>query len=169
MLSVFTKWSKQQQRPLKKVLSDIYGIGDAKSKALLEKFSLQNHYRLGRSSTELQKSLSQYIGNEELDTYVLMDTNLKEAVKSNIQTLQDIRSYRGVRHLLHLPVRGQRTKTNARTQKNFKPKAQLLRTSYRFKRSVTKSGNLQKKMSAEVSSYSKTNKKKSRGRKSLQS
>lgn len=168
MLSVFTKWNKQQQKPLSKVLGDLYGIGNSRSNFLLNKFGIQNTYRLGRTSVELQKNLSHFVLNEDSQDFSPTETLLKDGVRKDIQKLQDIRSYRGVRHLLHLPVRGQRTKTNARTQKNFKPKAQLLRTSYKHKRVTGKNAASQKKMAAETSVYTKIIKKKARGRKSLQ-
>ena len=46
---------------------------------------------------------------------ILIEGNLKREIAANIKRLKDIKSYRGVRHLKRLPVRGQRTKTNSRT------------------------------------------------------
>jgi small subunit ribosomal protein S13 len=46
---------------------------------------------------------------------VLIEGNLKREIAANIKRLKDIKSYRGIRHMKRLPVRGQRTKTNSRT------------------------------------------------------
>lgn len=167
MLTVFAKWTRQQQKPLKYVLSDTVGIGISTSKKILLQFGIQNAYKYGRTSVDLQKELSQYVLNEDADTYILTDTLLKDKIRRDIQRLKDIRSYRGVRHLINLPVRGQRTKTNSRTQKSHKTKAHLLRTSYRYKRPLQKTSS-QKKMNSEVSNFLKLSKKRSRGRFFLQ-
>jgi len=46
---------------------------------------------------------------------ILIEGNLKREIAANIKRLKDIKSYRGIRHMKRLPVRGQRTKTNSRT------------------------------------------------------
>ena len=55
-----------------------------------------------------------------IDRNYQIEGQLRRMVQSNIARLKDIRCYRGVRHRLHLPVRGQRTRTNARTRKGRK-------------------------------------------------
>lgn len=55
-----------------------------------------------------------------LDRGYQVEGQLRRTIQSNIARLKDIRSYRGLRHRTHLPVRGQRTKTNARTRKGPK-------------------------------------------------
>ena len=58
--------------------------------------------------------------NGVLDRSYLIEGQLRRTVQSNIARLRDIRCYRGQRHRAHLPVRGQRTRTNARTRKGPK-------------------------------------------------
>lgn len=55
-----------------------------------------------------------------IDRNYQVEGQLRRIVQSNIARLKDIRCYRGVRHRVHLPVRGQRTRTNARTRKGPK-------------------------------------------------
>lgn len=55
-----------------------------------------------------------------LDRNYQVEGSLRRSVQSNIARLKDIRCYRGLRHRAHLPVRGQRTRTNARTRKGPK-------------------------------------------------
>lgn len=55
-----------------------------------------------------------------IDRNYTVEGELRRAVQSNISRLKDIRCYRGLRHRAHLPVRGQRTRTNARTRKGPK-------------------------------------------------
>ena len=58
--------------------------------------------------------------NNHLDTELMLEGHLRRTVQGNIARLRDIRSYRGLRHRRGLPVRGQRTRTNARTRKGVK-------------------------------------------------
>lgn len=58
--------------------------------------------------------------NNHLDTDQVVEGQLRRQTAANIQRLKDIRSYRGLRHRQNLPVRGQKTQTNARTRKGTK-------------------------------------------------
>lgn len=89
----------------------IYGVGRSLAQTILTKVGIAWNKKMGDlSEGELDKI------REELKTYII-EGDLRREVSSNIKRLQDIGSYRGSRHKKRLPVRGQRTKTNARTRK----------------------------------------------------
>lgn len=92
-------------------LTRIKGIGWAVSRKLLSDLKIDNSKRIKDFSLEELNKISSKI--EEFPT----EGDLVRRVKSNITRLQAIGSYRGVRHSKGLPVRGQRTKTNARTKR----------------------------------------------------
>ena len=96
-------------------LTYIYGIGLTFSKRILKKLKVNPDTRvkdLGRDDVAaIQK---------ELTTSYVVEGDLRKEVTLNIKRLQEIGSYRGLRHKRGLPVRGQRTKTNARTRKGPK-------------------------------------------------
>jgi small subunit ribosomal protein S13 len=89
----------------------IYGVGRPLAQKILTKVGIAHNKKMGDlSEGELDKI------REELKT-IIIEGDLRREVSSNIKRLQDIGSYRGSRHKKRLPVRGQRTKTNARTRK----------------------------------------------------
>ena len=89
----------------------IYGVGRPLAQRILTKVGIAWNKKMGDlSEGELDKI------REELKTYII-EGDLRREVSSSIKRLQDIGSYRGSRHKKRLPVRGQRTKTNARTRK----------------------------------------------------
>ncbi len=93
-------------------LTYIYGIGLTRSQAILDKTNISPDTR-GRDLTEAETArLREVIGQD----YVV-EGDLRREVAMNIKRLVDIGSYRGMRHRRNLPVRGQRTKTNARTRR----------------------------------------------------
>lgn len=89
----------------------IYGVGRSLAQDILTKVGIAHNVKMG-SLTEAQLDLIR----EELKGYVI-EGDLRREISGNIKRLQDIGSYRGSRHKKRLPVRGQRTKTNARTRK----------------------------------------------------
>lgn len=89
----------------------IYGIGRPLAQKILTKVGISHTAKMG-SLTEAQLDLIR----EELKSFVI-EGDLRREISGNIKRLQDIGSYRGSRHKKRLPVRGQRTKTNARTRK----------------------------------------------------
>ena len=91
----------------------IYGIGPVNAKAVLEKAGIEGSVR-ARDLTEAQ--LSQIVHAIQDGKYVI-EGDLRREIGMNLKRLQGIKCYRGVRHLRGLPVRGQRTQTNARTRK----------------------------------------------------
>jgi small subunit ribosomal protein S13 len=91
----------------------VYGIGPANSKEVLEKAKIQPNLR-AKDLNEQQ--LSQIVHAIQEGKYVT-EGDLRREIGLNLKRLQAIKCYRGVRHLRGLPVRGQRTSTNARTRK----------------------------------------------------
>ena len=96
-------------------LTYIYGVGLQKSTEILEATSINPDVRV-KDLTDMEvASIREYItGN------ITVEGNLRRETQLNIKRLIEIGSYRGLRHRRGLPVRGQRTKTNARTRKGIK-------------------------------------------------
>lgn len=93
-------------------LTYLYGVGLYTAREACEKLSIDP----GRRASELsEEELSRLSTLLERDYTV--EGPLRRQVTQNISRLREIKSYRGIRHRLGLPVRGQRTKTNARTRK----------------------------------------------------
>ena len=91
----------------------IYGIGPVNSDEILERAGIQGSVR-AKDLTEAQ--LSQIVHAIQDGKYVI-EGDLRREIGMNLKRLQGIKCYRGIRHLRGLPVRGQRTQTNARTRK----------------------------------------------------
>lgn len=93
-------------------LTYIHGIGHTKSKEILEKVGIEDTRRVNELSDDEVIRI-----RETIDADYLVEGDLRREVKANIKRLQDLKCYRGLRHRRNLPVRGQRTHTNARTRK----------------------------------------------------
>lgn len=96
-------------------LTYIYGIGRSKAQNILQKNDIDPDTKV-KDLTEAE--IAQL--REEIDQHHTVEGELRREVQSNIQRLMDIGCYRGLRHRKGLPVRGQRTRTNARTRKGPK-------------------------------------------------
>lgn len=96
-------------------LQYVHGIGPKFAEAILSEAQIDPDARANQL-TEQQISMI----NQIIDNGYLVEGALRRQVSQNIQRLRDIRSYRGDRHRSGLPVRGQRTKCNARTRKGRK-------------------------------------------------
>ena len=96
-------------------LTYIYGIGRASSSRILKATGIQEDVR-AKDLTETELSLIA----SELEKNFVVEGQLRRQVVQNIARLKDIGCYRGLRHRRGLPVRGQRTRTNARTRKGPK-------------------------------------------------
>jgi len=92
-------------------LTYIYGIGLTSSQKVLEQTNVDKDIKVKDLSDAQVKRLTAALSDRPLEG------ELKEIVFRNVKRLKDIRAYRGVRHKLGLPVRGQRTRTNAVTRK----------------------------------------------------
>jgi small subunit ribosomal protein S13 len=93
-------------------LTYIYGIGNSLAKGLVEKLHLDPNKKAKDLTSEEVSQINAILSSE----YVV-EGDLRRQVQNNIKRLIAIHSYRGLRHRLSLPVRGQRTRTNARTRK----------------------------------------------------
>ncbi len=96
-------------------LTYIYGIGQSTSKKVLTQTGVNPDTRVKDLTEEEVNKLREYI-----DKNVKVEGDLRREVALNIKRLIEIGCYRGVRHRRGLPVRGQKTKTNARTRKGPK-------------------------------------------------
>lgn len=93
-------------------LTYIHGIGHTSAKDICEKNGIEAERRVNDlSDAEVIKI------RETIDAEYLVEGDRRREVAMNIKRLQDLGSYRGLRHRKRLPVRGQRTSTNARTRK----------------------------------------------------
>ncbi len=96
-------------------LTYIYGIGRPTAQAILAKAGINPDTRV-KDLTEDEAGAIRKI----IDTEYVVEGDLRREVSLNIKRLMEIGSYRGIRHRRGLPVRGQKTKTNARTRKGPK-------------------------------------------------
>jgi small subunit ribosomal protein S13 len=99
-------------KPIWISLSYIYGVGRTNSKQILKEAAIDPQRRAKELSEE---ELAKIIGI--IDRGILVEGALRRQINQNIQRLKDIGSYRGYRHRRGLPVRGQRTRSNARVRK----------------------------------------------------
>ena len=96
-------------------LTYIYGIGRVSSNKILEAANVDPSTRVKDLTDDEVKRISAVI-----DETMMVEGDLRRDVALNIKRLQEIGCYRGIRHRKGLPVRGQKTKTNARTRKGPK-------------------------------------------------
>ena len=96
-------------------LTYIYGIGRTSSNKILAAANVNPDTRVRALTDDEVKRISEVIERD-----YMVEGDLKREIALNIKRLQEIGCYRGIRHRKGLPVRGQRTKTNARTRKGPK-------------------------------------------------
>ena len=96
-------------------LTYIYGIGRVSATQILEKAGVNPDTRVRELTDDEVKSIA-----EVIDADYMVEGDLRREIALNIKRLQEIGCYRGIRHREGLPVRGQKTKTNARTRKGPK-------------------------------------------------
>ena len=100
------------QKRVEIALTYIYGIGRKSANGILEKTGIDPDTRAKDLTEEQIAKL-----RDEIENNYVVEGDLRRDVALNIKRLVEINCYRGVRHRKGLPVRGQRTKTNARTRK----------------------------------------------------
>ena len=96
-------------------LTYIYGIGRTSAKKILEECGINPDTRVKDLTEDEAGKIRKVIDNE-----YMVEGDLRREVSMNIKRLMEIGSYRGIGHRRSLPVRGQKTKTNARTRKGPK-------------------------------------------------
>ena len=93
-------------------LTYIFGIGRSAAEAMLDKLNIDKSIKTKDLSEDELVKIREYIENN-----CTIEGDLRREVSQNVKRLIEINSYRGIRHKRGLPVRGQRTHTNARTRK----------------------------------------------------
>jgi small subunit ribosomal protein S13 len=96
-------------------LTYIYGIGKSASQAILSNLQIDEDIRVKDLDENQVNRLREYI-----DRNLVVEGDLRREVSMNIKRLIEIGCYRGIRHRRNLPVRGQRTRTNARTRRGVR-------------------------------------------------
>ncbi len=92
-------------------LQSIFGIGQTRSKLICETLKLDPSTKVSELTEDQLESIRVAVSKYEVEG------DLRREVSMNIKRLRDLGCYRGIRHRKSLPLRGQRTKTNARTRK----------------------------------------------------
>ena len=94
----------------------IYGIGHSTTRKILEQAEIDPNIRTGELSDEQLTQIIHIVNSNG----ILIEGDLRREIQANMKRLQQINCYRGILHRRGMPVRGQRTKTNARTRKGGK-------------------------------------------------
>jgi small subunit ribosomal protein S13 len=105
------------ERPLWIALTYVHGIGRVTSKKILDDLKINPFQRAKEMSEQDTAAIAGYVENNDS---IIVEGQLRRKVMQDIQRLKEIRSYRGGRHRMNLPVRGQQTQSNARTRKGRK-------------------------------------------------
>ncbi len=100
------------QKRVEIALRSIYGIGPNKAKEICEKLKIPAERRVHQLTDDEILRIRETIDND-----YQVEGDLRREISMNIKRLMDLATYRGLRHRKGLPVRGQRTHTNARTRK----------------------------------------------------
>ncbi len=93
-------------------LTLLYGVGWSNAKKILEQANIDRNKKVSDLSEDELKKITALI-----EKNYKVEGDLREEINENIKRLREIASYRGLRHLRNLPVRGQRTRSNARTKR----------------------------------------------------
>ena len=101
-------------------LTYIHGIGRTTSQRLLERANVNPNSRVKELADEEIGRLRQVLDKASTDKEILIEGDLRREVAMNIKRLQEIGTYRGMRHRRGLPTRGQRTRTNGRARRGPK-------------------------------------------------
>lgn len=99
----------QNDKRLEIGLTALYGIGIPRARKILDEAKIGHSIKAKDLTPDEESKIRKIVENLKIEG------NLKREVASNIKRLKDIKTYRGIRHLKRLPVKGQRTKTNSRT------------------------------------------------------
>jgi small subunit ribosomal protein S13 len=105
-------------------LTYIYGIGLSTARRILEQTNIDPNLRANKLSPQQINEIIHAITNNKIP----IEGDLRREVQGNLKRLQAINCYRGIRHRRGLPVRGQRTSTNARTRKGPRKTVGVIRS-----------------------------------------
>ena len=100
-----------EEKRLEIGLTTLFGVGRSRARTILKRAGVPLGIKSKEASIEQENKVRSVIES------LTLEGDLKREVAGNIKRLKDIKTYRGSRHLRNLPVRGQRTKTNARTKR----------------------------------------------------
>ncbi len=100
------------QKKLETALTYIFGIGNVKAAEICDEAKVSGTKRVHELSEDEIIRI-----RETIDSKHVVEGDLRREISQNIMALKSIKCYRGIRHIRNLPVRGQRTHTNARTRK----------------------------------------------------
>lgn len=95
-------------------LTNVYGIGRSRANTILTELNIDPTTKPTDLTTDQENAIRTQIEGEKIEG------ELRRDISANVKRLKDIQAYRGSRHAKRLPVRGQRTKTNARSLKGVK-------------------------------------------------
>jgi small subunit ribosomal protein S13 len=90
-------------------LTAVYGIGRSRARKILDAAKVEYGIKAPELTADNEAAI-----RKEIESYRI-EGDLSRDIEQDIKRLKDIKAYRGIRHMKHLPVRGQRTKTNSRT------------------------------------------------------
>ena len=113
-------------------LTYLYGVGRANVRGILTKANLDPSRRMKTLTDDEVGKLTKIIEKE-----MMVEGDLRRTIGDNVKRLVEIKSYRGMRHSRRLPVRGQRTSTNARTKRGKRMTVGALKKEDRAKVEVT--------------------------------
>lgn len=113
MITLFGK-NLQNHKKVSIALRSIYGLNNETITRLLNILGLSHEYRINQLTKNQLNRLIKLIEHE-----VLIENDLRLEIRNDIKRLININSYKGIRHQNNLPVNGQRTRTNAITQKKL--------------------------------------------------
>lgn len=116
-------------------LTSLYGVGRSNVRVILKKSQIEGNIRIKDLSEEEIGKIQKVI-----DKDFKVEGDLRVEINENIKRLKEIGSYRGLRHLKGLPVRGQRTRSNARTKRGKRQTVGALRKEIRAKLDQTVPG-----------------------------
>ena len=102
----------ENEKRLWVALLGIYGIGETSAKEMCKKTKIDENTKI-KDLTEVQLDIIR----KYIEENFVVEGELRQNIFRDVKRLKDIRCYRGIRHKLGLPVRGQRTRHNARTRK----------------------------------------------------
>ena len=100
-------------------LRSVYGIGRTRAMQICEKVGIKPSIKVSEIRDDIATLIQKAVQEFEIEG------DLKRRIAMNIKRLRDIKCYRGLRHRRGLPVRGQRTRTNARTRKGKKKQSKV--------------------------------------------